>query len=52
MIGVVRSVLIAAVVAGLAAVAPAGAFAAPATIGIADQEGSTYVDPLLAWTGI
>jgi hypothetical protein len=52
MIGAVRSVLIAAVVAGLAAAGPAGAVAAPATIGIADQEEATYVDPLLAWTGI
>lgn len=46
-----RRLLIAAIAAGLA-VAPAGASAAPATIGISDQEAATYGDPLLAWTGI
>jgi hypothetical protein len=47
-----RRVLIAAVAAVLLAAAPATAAAAPATVGISDQEGATYLDPLLAWTGI
>jgi hypothetical protein len=43
--------------AGLALVAallalPAPARAEPPSVGISDQEGSTYIDPLLAWTGI
>jgi hypothetical protein len=48
----VRRLLIAAIATGLLTVAPAGASAAQATIGISDQEAATYVDPLLAWTGI
>jgi hypothetical protein len=44
-------------VAGVAVVAvllalPWPAHAAPPSVGISDQEGSTYLDPLLAWTGI
>jgi len=45
-------VLIAAAVAALLAAAPASASAAPATVGISDQEAGAYLDPLLAWTGV
>jgi Glycosyl hydrolase catalytic core len=47
-----RRVLIAAVAAALLALGPATASAAQATVGISDQEAGTYLDPLLAWTGI
>ncbi|MEO8690695.1 MAG: hypothetical protein ABI611_21065 [Solirubrobacteraceae bacterium] len=47
-----RRLFIAAVAAALLALGPATAAAAPATVGISDQEASTYLDPLLAWTGI
>jgi hypothetical protein len=40
-----------AVVVALLAL-PCLARAAPPSVGISDQEASTYVDPLLAWTGI
>src|SRR4051794_32954593 len=47
-----RRGLIAAAIAALLAVAPSTASAAPASVGISDQEAGTYLDPLLAWTGI
>jgi hypothetical protein len=47
-----RRVLIAAAAAVLLAAAPASASSARATVGISDQEAGTYLDPLLAWTGI
>ena len=31
---------------------PAPARAEPPSVGISDQEASTYIDPLLAWTGV
>jgi hypothetical protein len=53
MIGRVRTTLAALAVVGALLLLPGGAHAAERpSVGISDQEASTYTDPLLDWTGI
>ena len=47
-----RTTLAALAVLGVLLALPGGARADRASVGISDQEAATYVDPLLAWTGI
>ena len=52
MIGQVRTTLAALAVIGALLALPGAARAERPSVGISDQEPATYVDPLLAWTGI
>jgi hypothetical protein len=48
----VRGTLAALAVVGALLLVPGAAFAARASVGISDQEPTTYADPLLSWVGI